>query len=186
MTSADETTALAVQDTDRVAALTALRVGVARRKVSHDTFQRRMEIVVTAEEVSELHAATADLAERRPRSRVVRTVGRASAFHHRVRRAWDAQRLPRLVLPAPGRHPISVGRAPGSVLRISDASVSRFHAQLKGVGDTWTVRDIGSANGTWVNGARVMGAAPVGPGDTLRFGSVGYLVAEPGAEAAER
>ncbi|NJQ15389.1 FHA domain-containing protein [Streptomyces bohaiensis] len=186
MTTADETAALAVQDADRVQALTALREGVAQRKVSPETFQRRMEIVVTAEEVSQLFAATADLAQRRPRGRVVRTVGRASAFHRRLRRAWDAEQLPRLVLPAPGRHPISVGRAPGSVLRISDASVSRFHAQLKGVGETWTVRDIGSANGTWVNGARVMGAAPVGPGDTLRFGSVGYLVAEPGAGAVER
>ncbi|NJP65069.1 DUF1707 and FHA domain-containing protein [Streptomyces spiramenti] len=186
MTSADETTALAVQDTDRVQALTALREGVARRKVSHDTFQRRMEIVVTAEEVSELFAATADLPGRRPRGRMVRTVGRASAFHQRVRRAWDSERLPRLVLPAPGRHPISVGRAPGSVLRISDPSVSRFHAQLKGVGETWTVRDVGSANGTWVNGARVMGAATLAPGDTLRFGSVGYLVAEPGSGSVER
>ncbi len=178
MTSADET-AVAVLDSDRVRALTALREGVSRGKVSHDTFQRRMEVVVTAADGGEISAVLKDLPTRRQRSRVVRTIGRASAFQQRVRQAWDIERYPELVLPRPGRHPMSIGRAPGSVLRISDISVSRFHAQLKGVGGTWTVRDIGSANGTWVNGARVVGATTLSSGDVLRFGSVTFRVACP-------
>ena len=175
-TDAAAGTAVAVRDEDRVRALGALRAGVAQGRVSHGTFERRMEVVITARRSAELTAVLSDLPLRARRGRVVRTVGRVSAFRRRVRHAWQAERHPLLVLPAPGRYPMSVGRAPGSVLRLSDASVSRFHAQLHGVGGQWMLRDIGSANGTWVNGSRVLGAVPVSSGDVVRFGSVSYRI----------
>jgi pSer/pThr/pTyr-binding forkhead associated (FHA) protein len=36
------------------------------------------------------------------------------------------------------------------------------------------IRDLGSANGTWVNGRRVTDTLPVRPGDEVRFGAVSY------------
>lgn len=173
------TTAVAVRDEDRAHAFAALRNGVAQGKVSHGTFERRLEVVVTADELKEITAVLSDLPFRARRGRVVRTVGRVSAFRQRVRDAWQAENHPQLVLPAPGRYPMSVGRAPGSVLRINDATVSRYHAQLHGVGGHWTLRDIGSANGTWVNGSRVVGAVPVASGDLVRFGAVTYRICTP-------
>ncbi|MBB0232260.1 FHA domain-containing protein, partial [Streptomyces calidiresistens] len=110
--------------------------------------------------------------------RLVRAVGRLSAFRERLRHAWRQERLPELLLPVPGPHPMSIGRAPGSVLRLNDASVSRFHAQLHAVpGGGWSLRDLGSANGTWVNGRRVTGAVPVAPGDRVRFGGTAFRLA---------
>jgi hypothetical protein len=171
------TAAVAVRDEDRAHAFTTLRHGLAQGKVSHHTFERRLEAVITASEAKEITAVLSDLPFRERRGRVVRTVGRVAAFQQRVRHAWQAERHPQLVLPTPGRYPMSIGRAPGSVLRISDATVSRYHAQLHNIGGYWTLRDIGSANGTWVNGSRVVGAVPVASGDLVRFGSVTYRIA---------
>lgn len=95
----------------------------------------------------------------------------------RIRRAWQLGRSPRLLLPAPGPHPYSIGRAAGSVLRLNDFTVSRAHAQLRSTGSGWTLRDLGSSNGTWVNGSRVTCTASVRPGDHVRFGQVGFRLA---------
>lgn len=167
---------VAVRDEDRVQALAALRTGMAQGRVSQGTFARRMEVVITAQEAAEITAVISDLPFRTAPGRMERTVGRVWSLKQRLRHAWQAERHPLLVLPKSSRYPMSVGRAPGSVLRISDISVSRFHAQLQAVGTQWTVRDIGSANGTWVNGSRVIGAMPIAPGDLVRFGAVTYRV----------
>jgi pSer/pThr/pTyr-binding forkhead associated (FHA) protein len=47
--------------------------------------------------------------------------------------------------------------------------VSRRHAELRAEDGRWIVRDLGSSNGTWVNGRRVM-EAEVRPGDVLHLG----------------
>jgi hypothetical protein len=108
-----------------------------------------------------------------------RAVGGLSALPVRLRRAWQAERLPELMLPLPGPHPLSIGRAPGSVLRLSDVTVSRFHAQLSASGAGWSLRDLGSSNGTWVNGRRVTGKTPVRVGDQIRFGQTVFRLAAP-------
>ncbi|MCF6526237.1 FHA domain-containing protein [Streptomyces sp. JJ36] len=95
----------------------------------------------------------------------------------RMRRAWRLVRSPELLLPAPGPHPFSIGRAPGSMLRLSHYTVSRAHAQLRSTGQGWTLRDLGSANGTWVNGRRITGSVTVRAGDHVRFGQVGFRLA---------
>ena len=51
--------------------------------------------------------------------------------------------------------------------------VSRQHAQLA-VADDVRVTDLGSSNGTYVNGARVLGEAVIGPNDVLLVGDVAY------------
>lgn len=65
-----------------------------------------------------------------------------------------------------------VGRGQDAQLRIQDKSVSRFHARLDQDGDTWRLTDLGSSNGTFVNGVRIAAPVTLGGGDELRFGSV--------------
>jgi len=59
-----------------------------------------------------------------------------------------------------------VGRSPDSALRLSSAAVSWRHASLRWTGRAWELQDLGSLNGTFVNGARVDAGARV----TLRIG----------------
>jgi pSer/pThr/pTyr-binding forkhead associated (FHA) protein len=43
-------------------------------------------------------------------------------------------------------------------------------------GDVWWLRDLGSKNGTKINGWRFIGAAPVRPGDLITFGRVSFRI----------
>jgi adenylate cyclase len=70
-----------------------------------------------------------------------------------------------------------VGRAVESDCAVVDGTVSRRHAELV-VADTGVqVKDVGSSNGTFVNGVKVNGYFVV-PGDTLTFGKVVFRVEE--------
>ena len=67
---------------------------------------------------------------------------------------------------------ILIGRSNACQVMLDDEQVSRRHAELRLADGSWTVRDLGSANGTFVNGRR-LGAnerVPLGPADRLRFG----------------
>ncbi|MGW1838352.1 FHA domain-containing protein [Streptomyces sp. NPDC002067] len=166
-------------DADRERALHLLREGAAEGRLSQDTFLRRLELVLTAQQHSELSLATADLESRgRVQGVLLRAVGRISAFHLRIRRAWRTERLPKLMLPVPGPIPLSIGRAPGAGLRLNHETVSRIHAELRSEGNGWMLRDLGSTNGTCVNGLRVVGEVPVGPGDHISFGNMDYVLTE--------
>lgn len=182
MTSLDESSAYPprLSDAEREGALGVLRESVADGRVSPDTFHRRMEVVLRARRHDELDAVLSDLSTRGRRHHwLYRAVGRVSAFPVLVRRAWQRERLPELLLPAPGPHPLSIGRAPGAVLRLSHYTVSRTHAQLRATQEGWMLRDLGSSNGTWVNGRRVTGVAAVRPGDHVQFGQVGFRLIAP-------
>ncbi|MFE6691202.1 FHA domain-containing protein [Streptomyces sp. NPDC057743] len=166
-------------DADRERALELLRDGAAEGRLSQDTFLRRLELVLSAQQHSELALATADLEDRgKVQGLVLRAVGRVSAFHLRVRRAWRTERLPKLLLPEPGPFPLRIGRAPGVGLRLNHETVSRNHAELRSEGSGWMLRDLGSTNGTCVNGRRLVGEIQVGPGDHIRFGEVDYVLTE--------
>ncbi|WP_062214198.1 DUF1707 and FHA domain-containing protein [Streptomyces sp. NBRC 109706] len=169
-----------ISDADRERALDVLRESMAEGRLSPDTLLGRIERILAARHPDELVAVLGDLPERqveRRRGWLLGSVTRVSAFHQRLRLAWRAERLPQLVLPAPGPRPLAIGRASGSGLRLNDASVSRYHAQLRGTAAGWTLRDLGSANGTWVNGRRVVDTIPVRAGDQVRFGAVSYRLA---------
>ncbi|WHT19899.1 FHA domain-containing protein [Crossiella sp. CA-258035] len=75
----------------------------------------------------------------------------------------------------PGRS--AVGRA-GDIALPSDA-VSRRHACLDRSGDEVTVSDLGSTNGTWLNGQRLHGPQPLRDGDLLRLGGLELRYAAP-------
>jgi hypothetical protein len=61
-----------------------------------------------------------------------------------------------------------VGRAPESDIELCDETVSRRHAELLWRSGTWVVHDVGSRNGTMLNGRRIE-RAQLRPGDYLSF-----------------
>ena len=70
----------------------------------------------------------------------------------------------------------TIGRTQDCDLRIADLSVSRLHAQLSRGEDGWLLSDLGSHNGTRVNGWRVRDPVPLHPGDLVQFGSATFIV----------
>ncbi|WP_435612169.1 FHA domain-containing protein [Streptomyces sp. bgisy159] len=165
-----------LSDGERDKALKVLRDGVAMGRLSHDTFIRRMELALVARRSDELAALTADLPQENRLARAVfGTVEAVSGFTVRLRNAWRAERLPKLLLPHPGAaHPLRIGRDPVNGLRLSHETVSRVHAELSLQGGLWVLRDLGSTNGTTVNGRRVVGAAVVREGDQVAFGRMAF------------
>ena len=69
-----------------------------------------------------------------------------------------------------GEDPVHIGRSPESELKLSDSTVSRRHAEIVRDGDVWVLRDLGSSNGTKVNGAPVVEHV-LHDGDEIRVGS---------------
>jgi pSer/pThr/pTyr-binding forkhead associated (FHA) protein len=66
---------------------------------------------------------------------------------------------------------VTVGRDASAGIVIDDAEASRRHASLSVEGVTVTVEDLGSTNGTFVNGQRISGAETLSAGDKLRIGT---------------
>ena len=66
----------------------------------------------------------------------------------------------------------SIGRHDDCQIRIRSSQVSRRHCQLFEEGNKLILRDLGSFNGTFVNGKRVLGQQTLKPGDVLTIGGV--------------
>src|SRR5262249_33822870 len=82
-----------------------------------------------------------------------------------------------LVFPRGGGTRFSIGRRQDCDFHIADMTVSRMHARLVREPGGWTLIDLGSTNGTRINGWRVRGTGgPVRPGDQVRFGSADFFV----------
>jgi len=81
-----------------------------------------------------------------------------------------------------GSKVVSVGREPGNVLSLPDASVSRRHAQVEPNGHFYVVRDNGSTNGTFVNEMLVR-VQVLSHGDVVRVGK--YLIRVDGGRQKE-
>ncbi len=81
------------------------------------------------------------------------------------------------ITPAEGEafeHPVEgdsivIGRSTRCDLTLADRFLSRQHARLFRVGEEWRVEDLGSRNGTFVNGTRVSEPTPVAPGDVVNM-----------------
>jgi hypothetical protein len=90
-----------------------------------------------------------------------------------------------LQLPGGERRPLRprhlVGRSRSCHLRLERVTVSAEHAVLWWTGERWLVRDLGSRNGTWVDGERLepLSSRPLQPGAELAFGlEAGYRLLE--------
>jgi pSer/pThr/pTyr-binding forkhead associated (FHA) protein len=80
-------------------------------------------------------------------------------------RTWQSDRL------------LQVGRLPNFEVALDDGSVSRQHAEVAFTSKGWVVRDLGSTNGTFLNGGRVGRAEHnIRKGDIIQFGDVAMIV----------
>lgn len=68
---------------------------------------------------------------------------------------------------------VTIGRsAAGADVAVADPTVSSRHARIGRSGRQWTIEDLGSTNGTSVNGEPVPGRATIAPGDIVALGNV--------------
>jgi hypothetical protein len=67
-----------------------------------------------------------------------------------------------------------IGRDVNNAVVVDDPFASSEHAMLTFRGRTWYVEDAGSTNGTYLNGNRVEGLAPLGFGDEVQVGQVRF------------
>ncbi len=65
---------------------------------------------------------------------------------------------------------LTIGREAGNAVTINDAEVSRKHSQFVLQGGKYVLTDLGSTNGTFVNGQRITGQHVLQPGDTISLG----------------
>lgn len=70
---------------------------------------------------------------------------------------------------------VNIGRAEYNDVVLADDSVSTAHAKLQRREGVWVLTDLGSTNGTFVDGEAVSGEVPIGPGVTVRFGQVSTM-----------
>ncbi|MCS7172286.1 MAG: FHA domain-containing protein [Armatimonadetes bacterium] len=64
-----------------------------------------------------------------------------------------------------------IGRSPGAQVVLADEFASHRHAQLVVRGGRYWIEDLGSRNGTYLNGQRIEAPAPLADGDLVRIGS---------------
>jgi FHA domain len=73
----------------------------------------------------------------------------------------------------------ALGRDVNNAIVIDDPFASAEHAVMTFRGRSWYVEDLGSTNGSYVNGRRVEGVAPIGFGDELQIGQVRMRLERP-------
>jgi pSer/pThr/pTyr-binding forkhead associated (FHA) protein len=88
--------------------------------------------------------------------------------------------MPKLTIRAEGAESIShdlveetytIGRAPENTIRLDDVSVSGRHAELAMISESCFLKDLGSTNGTLVNGQPITDVQ-LRAGDRIRFGKI--------------
>jgi Inner membrane component of T3SS, cytoplasmic domain/Domain of unknown function (DUF1707) len=167
-------------DLERDRALDVLRERFAEGRMSADTFEHRIELVLQARVRSDLTAVLADLPGRAAgrgwlRNAVarIRRLGR-----RRTARLAIPARPALLFLPAAQQGRFTIGREPSCDMTLGDMTVSRLHASLQRNQDGWLLVDLGSTNGTRLNGWRVTTPSPVRPGDYVSFGDATFVLGD--------
>lgn len=188
---------LRASDAERDQVVGELRERFAEGRLTQDSFLFRMDVALHARERGELAELVADLPSPARRSGL-RAGLAAVAAQSRSAAQWVTGRWQAAMRPAPDRiapsrpaapWPVlffppgqaprfTIGRDDGCDLVLGDLSVSRLHARLERDGTGWLLEDLGSTNGTRLNGWRVSGQMPVRPGDQVSFGGTGFLLAD--------
>jgi hypothetical protein len=170
---------------DRDDAIRVLRDGSVVGRLSDDTFLRRVDRALRARRVDELAGLVRDLPSA---SEEDAGPGRAAKARSRLAErlrgarfpaAWPGPRLPRLVLPRGPRTVFTIGRSPDCDLPLGDITVSWHHAELRRADQAWVLVDLGSKNGTRVNGWRADSGFTVRAGDWVSFGAAAFRLADP-------
>ena len=159
-----------VSEREREAAVARLKPRLVDGSLSTDTFGVRVESAYAAKTKRELGDVLDDLPGVRAWAAALyrRTLDWLSAPHEPHRAEL---RLPDTTT----RLELSIGRADDCDLVVEEATVSRHHALLRRTPEGWDLRDVGSTNGTRLNGWRVERAA-LRPGDELDLGVARFVV----------
>lgn len=164
-----------VSDADRDQVLAKLRDGFADGRLTDETFAGRADAALRARFGADLRWLVADL----PRPR--RVSAEAAEACRRVLRS-AGRRLrgqpPVLRLPAGPQCRFTIGREFACDLTLGDETVSRWHASLEWDGYGWLLHDLGSTNGTRLNGWRVSIPSRVAAGDLVSFGASTFVLAD--------
>jgi hypothetical protein len=182
---------LRASDAERDQVVGELRERFAEGRLSQDSFARRIDVALRARERRELAGLLADMpASRRLADTLTAAVGdvisgtaaRWQAAARRAATAWQAAARPAAgwpALPFPAGRELwfTIGRAGECDLVLTDISVSRLHARLERDGAGWQLQDLGSTNGTRLNGWLVSSPVPVRAGDQVSFGAVSFVLA---------
>jgi ABC transport system ATP-binding/permease protein len=83
---------------------------------------------------------------------------------------------PTVIVSAPARI-LRIGRAGDNDVVVADLSVSRHHAELRNVGGRYEIVDLGSHNGTFLNGSQIAYRAPVTEQDIIGIGMATFRLA---------
>jgi hypothetical protein len=160
---------------DRERVVRTLRNRSAEGRISTDTFADRVALAHRAKSRKELEELTSDVRPASvPRRALLAAVEWLSGLQADVAAAWSGPRIPTLALPSDARSRMLVGRAPNCDCVLPEDCVSRKHAQVWRDHDRWFLRDLGSRNGTRVNGVRVIETVEVRPGDRVSLGGANY------------
>jgi hypothetical protein len=184
-------------DAERERVLDKLGDGFAEGRLSHETLMFRVEATLRARRQGELNSQIADLPAPRapwlrkksPRPLLERVAERARELSRDFGREMGdaaraaAARLPRLDRPLPvltlpddTRMRFTIGRELTCDVFIGDLTVSRWHADLSRGPAGWRLADLGSTNGTRLNGWRITGPVHVHPGDLVSFGMATFVL----------
>lgn len=167
-----------VSHAERERAVDELGDGFVAGRLTQDTFVHRVEAALRARVRGELTGLVVDLP--RPRRlgdtarEVATSVLRAAAAAGRALHKAPAT----LTLPAGPQRRFTIGRELACDLTLADMTVSRWHASLHRERDSWLLSDLGSTNGTRLNGWRVSGPIQVAPGDLVSFGAATFVLTE--------
>ena len=175
MTSETPLPAVRASDADRERAVEWLRDRAVDGRLSHDSFVWRVDRVLRARNQAELTEVVRDLPREGRVTRVLTSAaGSLSTMLTRVRQAWEMPRLAPLLLPREPGQRVVIGREHDCDLLLTEISVSRHHAELHFDGFEWWLRDLGSKNGTRLNGMRIQLPFRVRPGETVSFGQARF------------
>ncbi|MCW6008758.1 FHA domain-containing protein [Micromonospora sp. CPCC 205371] len=160
---------LRISHRERQDAVRVLRDGARDGRLSEVTFVSRLRMALEARRRSELKAVVSDLPARGLLARARMLLGRATRSLSRPAAAAAVPEMELRLPPAPGSYVI--GRDNGCDLRLADDTVSRRHAVLTVTDGQWTLSDLGSTNGSRINGWKLQAPSPVRPGDVVDLGS---------------
>ncbi len=152
-----------------------LGAGYAAGLLGFDTLCRRVDRAYGARTVDQLRALVRDLPDPAGLAqRLGRRLGALTGSAEPVERAHP-------LLLTPPRADVGaafvLGREPECDLLVDDATVSRRHAILRLDEEGWAISDLGSKNGTWINGWRVHEEGRLDPGDAVQLGTTGWIFA---------
>ena len=90
-----------------------------------------------------------------------------------LERAGESQRVREIPLTG---DQFLIGRDDDCDLRLHVSEISRHHCLIHTAPDEVTITDLGSSNGTYVNGARVLSQTVLHTGDEIRLGPCNYVI----------